>query len=90
VKIGAPTCGLDGEQLARRLIGSIVDDHKLANWVSLRINRRETSFKERWAVPRYDDCRYSYHEHTSLVYQRLEIIVPEAPFSFNGLRLQRG
>jgi hypothetical protein len=76
VEIGAATRNFAGEKLARRLIGSIVEDHKLADWVSLRVNRLETSFKKRWAVPRYDDCRYTYHERMSLNYVRLEIIVP--------------
>ena len=57
---------LDGQQLPRPLIGSIVDDHKLTSRVSLRINRGETSFEQRRTVPRYDDCGYSYHEGTSL------------------------
>ena len=69
VEICAATRGLAGEELARRLIGSIVDDHKLADWVSLRVNRLKTSFKKRRTVPRDDDCRYSNHERKSLIYK---------------------
>jgi hypothetical protein len=69
VKIGAPTRGFDSKQLARRWIGSIVDDHKLANRVSLRVNRSKTSFKKHGTVSRYDDCCYSYHERKSLIYE---------------------
>src|SRR5580704_516606 len=69
VEIGAATLGLASKELARRLIGSIVDDHKLSDWVSLRVNRLETSFKKRWTVSRYDDCRYSNHERKSLIYK---------------------
>jgi hypothetical protein len=69
VEICAATGGLAGEELARRLIGSIVDDHKLSDWVSLRVNRLKTLFKKRWTVPRYDDCRYSNHERKSLIYK---------------------
>ena len=43
--------------------------------VSLRIERGKTSFEERWTVPRYDDCGYSYHEGASLTYENFEIIV---------------
>jgi hypothetical protein len=67
VEICAATGGLAGEELACRLIGSIVDDDKLADWVSLCVNRLETSFKKRWTVPRYDDCCYSNHERESLI-----------------------
>jgi hypothetical protein len=69
VEIDAATCRFAGEKLARRLIGSIVDDHKLADRVSLRVNRLETSFKERWPVPRYDDYSYSNHERKSSIYK---------------------
>ena len=69
MEVGAATRGLAGEELARRLIGSIVEDHKLADWVSLSLNRLEASFKERWPVPRYDDCRYSNHERKTLTYK---------------------
>ena len=69
MEISAATRDLAGEELARRLIGSIVDDHKLADRVSLRVNRLETSFKKRWTVPCYDDCRYSNHERKSLIYK---------------------
>jgi hypothetical protein len=37
----------------------------------LRVNRLKTSFKKRWTVPRYDDCRYSNHERKSLMYKNL-------------------
>jgi hypothetical protein len=69
VEISAAARRLAGEEFPRRLIGSVVDDHKLADWVSLRVNRLETSFKKRWTVPRYDDCHYSNHERKSLIYK---------------------
>jgi hypothetical protein len=68
VEISAAARGFAREELARRLIGSIVDDYKLSDWVSLRVNRLKTPFKKRWTVPRYDDCRYSNHERESLIY----------------------
>ncbi len=69
VEISAATRSLAGEEFPGRLIGSVVDDHKLADRVSLRVNRLETSFKKRWTVPRYDDCHYSNHERKSLIYK---------------------
>jgi hypothetical protein len=69
VEISAATRGLAGQELARRLIGSIVDDHKLSDWVSLRVNRLKASFKKCWTVPCYDDCRYSNHERKPLIYK---------------------
>ena len=69
MELAAAACRFAGEKLARRLIRSIVEDHQLADRVSLRVNRLETSFKERWTVPRYDDCRYSNHERKSLIYK---------------------
>jgi hypothetical protein len=82
VEISAATRCLAGEQLSRRLIGSIVDDYKLADWVGLRVNCSETSFKERRTVPRYDDCRYNYHERRSLIYKSDEIILTDTLFFF--------
>jgi hypothetical protein len=63
------------EQVTRRLVGSIVDDHKLTRRVSLRIKRIKTPFKQRRTIPRYDDCGYSYHEGTSLTYGNSETTV---------------
>jgi hypothetical protein len=80
VKRAVATRRLDGEQIPRRLIRSIVDDHKLAGRVSLRINRGKTSFEQRWTVPRYDDCSYSYHEGTSLTHESFESIVQRLRF----------
>ncbi len=69
VELGAAPRRLGCEQFARRLIGSIVDNHELTDRVSLCVNRLEASFKERWTVPRHDDCRYSYQERKSLIYE---------------------
>jgi hypothetical protein len=69
VEISAPARGLGGEELAGRFIGSIVEDDELADWVSLRVNRLEASFKERWTISCYDDSRYSNHERKSLIYK---------------------
>jgi hypothetical protein len=82
VEISAAACNLAGEKHARRLIRSIVDDHQLADWVSLRVNRLETPFKQRWTVSRYDDSRYSNHERTSLNYKRFEIMVSASSVFF--------
>ena len=90
VKVSNTVRSLGREQLARRLIRSIVDHHELADWVSLRVNRSKTSFKERWAVSRYNDCRHTDHERRSLNYKRLEIIVPAGSFSFVSLGSRRG
>jgi hypothetical protein len=85
VEVSATPRDFAGEEFPCRLIGSIVDDDNLRDWVSLRINGGETPFKKRWTVPRYDDCHYSNHERTSLNYKRFGIIVPEPSFSFHGL-----
>ena len=66
---------LGGQQSPRPLIGSVVDDHKVARRESLRINRGETSFEQRRTVPRYDDCGYSYHEGASLTYEMVPVIL---------------
>src|ERR1700722_1053305 len=69
VELRAAACRFASEKLARRLIRSIVEDHQLANRVRLRVNRLKTSFKKRWTVPCYDDCRHSDHERKSLIYE---------------------
>jgi hypothetical protein len=45
-----------GEQIASRLIRSIVDDQKVFGGKSLGVDRGETPLEQLGAVPRYDDC----------------------------------
>jgi hypothetical protein len=35
-------------------------------------------------VPRYDECRYTYHERLSLTDRSLKIIVQRPPISLDG------
>ena len=84
VEIAAATRGFTGEKLAGWFIGSIVDDHKLADGVSLCVNRLEASFKKRWSVPRHDDCSHSNHERKPLIYKGRLIIIWRPRFSFRG------
>jgi hypothetical protein len=56
------TGNLRGEQLTRRLLGSIVDDHKVIGRISLRVDRGKTSLEQRRTVPCDDDCGDSYHK----------------------------
>ena len=71
VEVEAAEVGFDQKRLDRidKHFARYVDDHKLADWVSLCVNRLEASLKERWPVPCYDDCRYIYHERKSSIYK---------------------
>ena len=73
MKRAVATRSLDCEQVARRLVGSIVDDHKLARRVSLQIKRVKTPFKKRRTIPRYDDCGYSNRGVNVLDLRQFEI-----------------
>jgi hypothetical protein len=90
VKRTVAALGLECEQVPRRLIRSIVDDHKLTSRVSLRIKRRKASFEERWTVPRYDDCGYSYHEGTPLTYESFKIILQWFRFFLRWPQVEAG
>jgi hypothetical protein len=86
VEISAAARRFAGENVLGGFIGSIVDDDKLADRVSLGVNRLKASFKERRTVSRYDDCRYSNQERKSLIYKSQWNTVPSGLIFFRRPR----